>query len=489
MDGRTIPAGRADDIESRLTRAGIGFAADRAPWAGIWPDRPELPDVPAVVLRPEETGESRSERLTRLRAALADAGADTWLGTALDSAAWLLNVRGGDVPYVPVLAGYLIVAADSVRWFTDGLKIPAELKDELNADGVELRPYDGFLEALAGLGESAAVLVDRRLISRGVLDAMPESVVQIESDDPVFYMKAVKNRVEASNIARAMEKDGVAMVRFFRDLGDRLERGDTLTEIEAAALLLEKRREIPGFLGESFSPIPAVGGHGAICHYEAREEGVGTLEKGSGLFLIDSGGQWSDGTTDITRTLSLGRPTSGQIRDYTLVLKGHIALSTIRFPRGTRGYQLDTLARMHLWREGRDFGHGTGHGVGYRLNVHEGPHVFNTKPVDVPFVPGMVASNEPGLYREGLYGIRIENLIICREDETNEFGEFLAFDTLTLAPYDRRLIDIELLDEVETVWIDAYHRHVFERLSPMLEEADRNWLRGETAPLGSDFSG
>ena len=483
VDGQTMPAGRAGDIQRRLAGAGIGFAADRAPWDRLWPDRPPLPGKPAVGLTLDETGESRAERLARLRSALAEAGADTWLGTALDSAAWLLNVRGADVPYVPVIAGFLIVGSGFVRWYTDRSKIPADLQDELVADGVEFHPYDGFLEGLASLEESAGVLVDKHLLSRGVLDVLPESVGRIEANDPVFHMKAVKNRVEVSNIARAMEKDGAAMVRYFRELGERLEQGDILTEIEAAALLLEKRRDIPGFLDQSFSPIPGVDAHGAIVHYEAREEGVGTLKKGSGLFLIDSGGQWTDGTTDITRTLSLGNPTDEQIRDYTLVLKGHIALSTIRFPRGTRGYQLDTLARMYLWRDGLDYGHGTGHGVGYRLNVHEGPHVFNTRPIDVPFAPGMVASNEPGLYREGRHGIRIENLIICREDEKNEFGEFLAFDTLTLAPYDPRLIDRDLLDESEISWVDAYHRHVFERLAPMLEEADRSWLREQTAPL------
>lgn len=483
VDGRTIPAGRARDIEIRLGKAGIELSAGMSPWDELWELRPSLPDFPAVELGADESGESRTERLTRLRQALKAAGADTWIGTALDSVAWLLNVRGGDIPNNPVITGYIIVKETEVSWFVDETKLPLSLKDSLAEDLVTVVPYDDFYPQLAALNSSARILLDPDMLSRSVRDGLPEGISIIEGDDPVVLMKAVKNQVEAAQTCRAMEKDGVAIVRFVRELGIRLEDGEHFTEIEAAQLLLEKREAIPGFLDESFSPIPAVGGHGAICHYEAKEEGVGILEKGSGVFLIDSGGQWEEGTTDITRTLSLGSTTDEQKKDYTLVLQGHVALSMARFPRGTRGYQLDTLARMFLWQEGRDFGHGTGHGVGYRLNVHEGPQRISTHPIDVAIIPGMIVSNEPGVYREDRYGIRIENLLICREDTRNEFGTFLVFDTLTLAPYDRRLIETSMLNDIEISWIDTYHAEVFKRLSPMLETPEAEWLAQETAAL------
>jgi Xaa-Pro aminopeptidase len=280
-----------------------------------------------------------------------------------------------------------------------------------------------------------------------------------------------------------MEKDGVAVVRFLMDLETKINHGQTLSELDAAALLRGRRGEIPGFIGDSFTTIPAYGPHGAICHYSATPESSMTLESGANLFLIDSGGQWEEGTTDITRTLALGEPSELQKKDYTLVLKGHIALSRARFPKGTRGYQLDTLARTALWDEGIDYGHGTGHGVGYRLNVHEGPQRISPTPVDVAIDVGMVVSNEPGIYREGAWGIRIENLLLCREDSTSQFGTFLSFDTLTLAPYDRSLIAVELLQEDQVIWIDTYHAEVFRRLSPMLEEHEIRWLKKHTAPL------
>ena len=419
----------------------------------------------------------------RLRDSLVSESADCWVGTALDSSAWLLNIRGGDIPYNPVVTGFLIVDSEDVYWYTDETRLPDHLLMAFGEEGVTVRPYNDFETGLGAIKAGSSVYLDENLVSRAVMSNLPESVKAVFGADPVFAMKARKNSVEAGNIVRAMEKDGVAMVRFLRELEELMNRGGRITELDAAAMLLDQRRAVPGFLGESFSPIPAVGGHGAICHYEASVESADELVSGSGLFLIDSGGQWEEGTTDITRTVSLGNPTEQQRTDYTLVLKGHIALARARFPGGTRGYQLDTLARMALWQEGRNFGHGTGHGVGYRLNVHEGPQNISPRPVDVALEPGMVVSNEPGLYREGQYGIRIENLLICRNDQKTEFGSFLAFDTLTLAPYDSRLIDPRLLSDEEIRWVDEYHARVRDRLSPLLEESDRAWLVAKTVPL------
>ena len=482
-DGRTVSARTASEWDDKFSDSGIGAVTDLDLIGDIWIDRP-LPAMASLVeLEEDETGESRSSRLDRLSESLASGGADTWLGIGLDSVAWLLNVRGGDVPYNPVVTGFFIKSADTVVWYTDEGRIPENLRISLTEDGVETAPYEDFFPALENLPALSRILIDRQSITRAVMDRLPDDVTIITGKDPVILMKARKNVVEASRISRAMEKDGVAMVRFLMDLEKAMAEGRTPTELDAAAMLLEHRSSIPGFLGESFSPIPAFGAHGAICHYEAVPETAFTLEAGPDLFLIDSGGQWEEGTTDITRTVTLGVPTVEQRRDYTLTFKGHIALSRARFPKGTRGYQLDTMARTALWNEGIDFGHGTGHGVGYRLNVHEGPQRISPAPVDVAMEPGMVTSNEPGVYREGSYGIRIENLLICREDIVTEFGAFLAFDTLTLAPYDRKLIDIDLLDEGEIHWVNEYQAEVFRRLSPMLETGEKDWLKAQTAPL------
>lgn len=482
-DGRTVSARTASEWDEKFRDRGIGMVTDLDLISDIWTDRPSLAMAPVVELEEDETGESRSSRLDRLKESLESGDADTWLGISLDSVAWLLNVRGGDVPYNPVVTGYLIISPGKVVWYTSENRIPENLKNSLNEDGVEIAPYDDFFPVLENLPGSSRILIDHQSVTLAVLDRLPENVKIITGKDPVILMKARKNAVEASRISRAMEKDGVAMVCFLMDLEKAMAEGRTPTELDAAALLREHRSSIPGFLGESFTAIPAFGAHGAICHYEAVPEGVFTLEAGPNLFLIDSGGQWEEGTTDITRTVTLGTPTGAQIRDYTLILKGHIALSRARFPKGTRGYQLDTIARTALWEEGIDFGHGTGHGVGYRLNVHEGPQRISPAPVDVAIEPGMVISNEPGVYREGSYGIRIENLLICREDIVTEFGTFLAFDTLTLAPYDRRLIDTELLDKGEIRWVNEYQAEVFRRLSPMLEIEKKDWLNIQTAPL------
>ena len=301
-----------------------------------------------------------------------------------------------------------------------------------------------------------------------------------QNQDLTTLMKACKNPVEQRLIRKAMEKDGAALVKFLIWLESSIARG-AVTELEAAGALRDFRSHQEGFLDESFSPIPGYRAHGAICHYEAEESGQYSMEA-RGLFLIDSGGQYRQGTTDITRTIALGAPTAREIRDYTLVLKGHISLSMAKFPRGTRGYQLDLLARSPLWEEGLNFGHGTGHGVGYILNVHEGPQRISPHPVDQPLLPGMVTSNEPGLYREGEYGIRIENLILTIpwEECPNPEEEFYCFETLSLCPYDRSLVDPALLSAQELAWLNSYHKQVYKRLSPYLNKQERAWLNGAT---------
>jgi len=482
-DGRTVSARTAGEWEDLLQESEIRVDSSLDFVSELWSDRPDESSAPVFELTEDVCGESRSSRLNRLVRIIEKEKTDSWIGIALDSAAWLLNVRGSDVPYNPVVNGFLIFAEGRFTWFTDMSRITDSMSTGLGEDGVLLAEYNEFYPALANIPVGSKVLIDQQSITRAVLDHLPDNVNIKNTPDPVILMKARKNAVEASEISKAMVKDGAAMVRFMIRLERAMEEGRILTELDATGMLLEERSSMPGFLEESFSPIPAFGSHGAICHYEATAEGAFTLEPGPNLLLLDSGGQWEEGTTDITRTIALGRPSEMQIRDYTLILKGHVALSRVRFPRGTRGYQLDILARGPMWQEGVNFGHGTGHGVGFRLNVHEGPHKISPDPIDVALEPGMVVSNEPGIYRENSYGIRIENLLICREDITTDFGTFLAFDTLTLAPYDRRLIDTDLMSEDEIEWINQYHGRVFSTLGSILNDAERVWLNSATAPF------
>jgi Xaa-Pro aminopeptidase len=485
MDGRTVSLEDAESWEARLSDAGIRMRTDMDLIGDIWTDRPKRGGEPVKELSEDETGESRQTRIHRLKAALSKSGCNTWIGIGLDSIAWLLNIRGRDIPHNPVVLGFLLLDVSGCTWFTDIHRVPDDVVFALGEDGVRLSSYDGFFQAISSLPSESRILADKKNLSRAVSDHIPPDLVIRYAPDPVIAMKARKNPTEASRISRAMEKDGIAMLRFMMDFRRMIEAGESIDELGAADVLREYRSAIPGYLEDSFSSIPAFGAHGAICHYEAKPESAFVIEKGKSLFLLDSGAQWEEGTTDITRTFSLGEPTAQMKRDYTLVLKGHIALSRIQFPRGTRGYQLDTIARSALWAEGLDYGHGTGHGVGYRLNVHEGPQRLSPAPLDVALEPGMVVSNEPGLYREDQYGIRIENLMICRESHTGEFGTFFAFETLTLAPYERELIDSSLLDEAELEWMNTYHAQVYNRLKPMLEEDERTWLAKRIAPIGT----
>jgi len=483
VDGRTLGCRTAAEWEGKLRGAGIAMLMDIDLIGELWPERPERSSTSIYELSDVEVGESRSSRLKRLHECLRESNADTWMCVALDSLSWLLNVRGDDVLYNPVVAGFLISSPHDTIWYTDEKRLSQSLIESLKADGVHTAPYEDFYRGIEALLASSRIHVDMETITRGALDHVPSHATIRTGKDPVLWMKARKNPTEIQRTRMAMVKDGVAIVRFLMDLETRIANKLPIDELEAARLLRVRRSEMSGFLGESFAPIAAFGPHGAMCHYQATPQSVLTLESGANLFLIDSGAQWEEGTTDITRTVILGEATQRQKNDYTLTLKGHIALARAKFPHGTRGYQLDTLARTALWEAGIDFGHGAGHGVGHRLSVHEGPQKFSPDPVDVAIEPGMIISNEPGVYREGEWGIRIENLLLCREDYTNQFGTFLLFETLTLAPYDRNLIAIELLSKEEIAWIDDYHAKLYRRLEPMLEPMETSWLRNRTSAL------
>ena len=465
----------------------------------IWDDRPPLPDAPAELLDEHVFGETRSEKLTRIRAAMQDIGADTHLVATLDDIAWILNVRGGDVPFNPVVLAYLAVEEERAMLFFDPAKLSEQDRSALTADGVLLRDYDAVWSYLGSLPSASTLLYDPRGVSTRLDEVLPDGVTRVERRNPSTDFKARKNATEIDHLRACMTSDGVAMAEFLYWLDTRTAETagvagaaktagaaetteGTLTELDAARKLDETRAGRPGFVNPSFETIAGYGEHGAIIHYRVTPESSAALAPG-GVLLLDSGGQYRNGTTDITRTVPIGTVGSDIRKDFTLVLKAHIALAMTVFPTGTSGHQLDAIPRRPMWQHGVNYGHGTGHGVGFFLNVHEGPQRISAMPNNVALEPGMVVSNEPGLYREGRYGIRIENLVVVGEDRSTDFGHFLKFETLTLSPIDRELIDASMLTAEERAWVDSYHAMVWERVGGELTGPVREWLRAKTLPL------
>lgn len=464
--------------------------------AAVWPERPALPSAPVYAFSAERAGLTRTEKLAHLRAELGRIGADALLVTALDEIAWLLNLRGADVPYNPVALAYLIVKPESAELFIDAEKLPPELGEELRADGVSCLGYHEIAQAASALGSPQApgsseaggspqarvtVAAAPEQINMRLVQALPNEVRLLEHASPVARFKAVKNPRELTQLRACMVKDGAVMVSFLFWVTTAHENRP-VSELSAAAYLRELRAAQPEFVEESFAPISAFGPHGAVVHYSADEQSDLALEP-DGLYLVDSGGQYLDGTTDITRTVAIGEPGERMRTEYTAVLQAHIALASLSFPYGTTGTQLDAVARSVLWRRHCTYGHGTGHGVGFFLNVHEGPQRLSPRYNGVALEPGMVVSNEPGLYRAGAYGIRLENLVAVRADRENSFGSFLCFETLTLCPFDRRLIDPAMLNAEERDWLNRYHSRVYEALQPHLSPPQRVWLAEQTAAL------
>lgn len=462
-------------------RGGRLVALDGNPVDAVWHDRPPSPVAAVAVLDEAYAGQSSAAKRERLASAIAEKGARYVALTASDSVAWLLNVRGGDIPFNPLCLSYALLAEDATcRWFVDPRKIPPGLRLD---NAIQVEPEDAFLPALDALGAAgAAVLVDPATTHVGFVDRLRGAgAAVIEGDDPCVLPKACKNAVETAGAFSAQRRDGAALVRFLAWLDGQPHDG-TVSEMSAAARLEAERARDPLFRGPSFFTISAHGPHSAIPHYRPLPESDRPLTAGT-LYLVDSGGQYLDATTDVTRTVPLGEPTATMRRDFTLVLKGHIAMSRVVFPVGTSGSQLDSLARVALWQAGMDYDHGTGHGVGAYLCVHEGPARLS-KVSTVPLKPGMILSNEPGCYRPDEYGIRTENLLTVATRPKVEGGnrELLGFDTFTLCPIDRRLIDTALLDAGELAWVDAYHARVEEELAPLVGEA-RAWLAKMCGPL------
>ncbi|MBL0018064.1 MAG: aminopeptidase P family protein [Bacteroidetes bacterium] len=481
IDGKLLSIETMRGLESAFAGTGIEIVTDFDPVAEAWLDRPLLPETPIFAHEANLAGRSCQEKLAEIRKEMQNLGANTHLVVTLDDIAWIFNLRGRDVEYNPVFYAFALIDLENAILFVEPAKVPDALKSELAKAGVAVQPYNGLSQALSKLNGS--VLIDPGTVSVFIEKAFGAECKQIHAVAPSTAMKAKKDSVELGHIRRAMEKDGVALLRLVRWMENALKTGN-LTEFAVGEQLASFRAEQAGYFGESFPAIAGYAGNGAIVHYRPAASGSATLQS-EGVFLLDSGGQYRDGTTDITRTFALGAVPSGAAKAYTLVLKGHIGLAKAKFPAGTTGYQLDPLARMHLWSAGLNYGHGTGHGVGYFLNVHEGPQ--GIAPVASPrsrtaLEPGMIISNEPGFYEPDRYGIRIENLVLVVEAESTRSGKFFAFETLSLFPIESTMIEWELLDRLELEWLKTYHAEVQRRLNPLLEPEEREWLAVQCAP-------
>ena len=493
VDGLGMNAATVLDIKKAIGEKAIIVDAPNM-LDPIWEGRPPVPQTPVITLGSETVGWSRTQKLTWIRKWLQDNGSDAILVTALDEIAWMLNVRGQDVEYNPVVMSYLLVTRDDAFWFVR--KGPVDPGDhetedsfyELTSDGVNIQDYSDIGVALSGIVDGVYIsrlFVDTSTLNYNLYNILKENIPSsnlTSGKSPVALRKAVKNDVEIAGMREAHLEDGLAMERFFFWLEKMVEAGEPVNEYEAALQLHSFRSGIEGFRGESFETISAYGPNAALPHYVTPESGSAELDA-RGLYLCDSGGQYLFGTTDITRTIPLGPCSQLEKEDYTLVLKGHIDLAKAVFPSGTAGCQIDALAREPLWASKRNFGHGTGHGVGFYLNVHEGPQDIRQNFNRQPMVPGMITSNEPGIYREGKYGIRHENLVLCVDDGRNDFGQWCRFETLTLCHLDTSIVIKELLDASEIDWLNAYNAKVFQTLSPRLPSEIAQWLRNKTLPI------
>jgi Xaa-Pro aminopeptidase len=446
----------------------------------VWENRPELPNSQVFSLSTSYSGLTRKEKHDLLVGELKKQDADLQVVTALDEVAWAFNLRGSDVTYNPVFTGYGIIGRNEWILFVDQRKISHELKLHLEKEKISLIPYESFFTWLKSV-RGKKILIDPASASFAVFSSLQADNKIVEGISPVAVMKAQKNHAELSGFRIAMKKDGVALISFLAWLKEHIGK-DRITEYTVGRKLAEFRSQQDDFMGESFAPIVGYKEHGAIVHLNVGEEDALELEP-EGILLFDSGGQYLQGTTDITRTVALGEVSSQQKKDFTLVLKGMITLSMAKFPVGTKGCNIDVLARMALWQNGLNYGHGTGHGVGHFLNVHEGPMSVRQEYNDVALQPGMVLSNEPGLYRAGMYGIRTENMMVCIEEESTEFGDFLGFETLSLCPIDTWLIDLTLLSHQEKDWLNNYHSKVLNELKPLVSKDLVEFLTELTQPV------
>lgn len=478
MDGWVNTVASVIDMEEELDGYGLELETSLDPTAELWKDRPELPDSPIETQPIELAGESAGSKIKRVRQKLEEEGADALIVSQLDEIAWLLNLRGTDVHCNPVFVSYVIVGTSQCTLYINKAKVPASIETYLQEESVAIKPYEAIAEDLANY-DGDSVWMDYGTSNSQLCSLLPEDIVILDKKSPIAPMKAVKNEAEIRGYRSAMLKDGIAMVKFLRWLKPAVEAGGQ-TEMSIDMKLTSLRAEQPLYRDISFDTIAGYGPHGAIVHYEATPETDAALEP-KGLLLLDSGAQYQDGTTDITRTIALGPVTEEERHDYTLVLRGHIRLAMVKFPSGSSGTQMDICARYAMWQEGINYLHGTGHGVGSFLNVHEGPHQFRMNYMPAPFVANMTVTNEPGIYKAGKHGCRTENTMLVTHYMDGEFGEFLQLEPLTLCPIDTAPINLNEMQQDEIDYLNWYHAKVRETLLPHLDdEADKKWLMEAT---------
>ena len=481
FDGRTVSSSFAGTLEKALVAKHIRFAGGEDLVDAVWPDRPALSDCPVWELT--GCGLTREEKLSKLREKMAEENAAYLLLTSLTEIAWALNLRGGDVACTPVFLSFLLIGREDAQLCIQPQAVPADIAEKLTACGVTLRPYGTIYDLLRALPAGTRVMADSATANYRITESLSHAEV-LDQPSPAVLMKACKTPEETDGFRAAHIKDGAALCRFLYWLKTRIGE-EPMTELSAAAKLAAFRAEQPDFLDLSFDTIAGYGPHGAIVHYDPTPETDVPLHP-EGLLLVDSGAHYRQGTTDVTRTIALGPVTQEEKRMFTLVLKGHLALAAARFPHGATGENLDVLARLPLWEQGLDYNHGTGHGVGFILSVHEGPQSFRWRSTDgrrIPLEEGMVISNEPGYYEAGKFGIRHENLVLVRAGETTDYGQFMYLEPLTMAPFDRDAIDVALLTEPELALLNDYHKLVYDTVAPLLPAEEQAWLAQATAPL------
>lgn len=485
-DGRLVSQAWAEGIVRMLSRKSAGLVTSPDIANLVWKDRPELLHQKAWILSEDYAGESRQSKLQKVRKFMEKWNGSHFILNSLDDIAWLLNIRGNDIPCNPVVLSYLVVEKEQCFLFAGNNIFGQEQKQQLEADGIILREYDAVYDYAKSFPQGDKIFADKRTINHEIVENFPKNTRIVDMASPVTYWKSIKNETEIANEKDAHIKDGVAVTRFIYWLKKNIGK-ETITEISAAQKLEAFRMEGKHYLGPSFDPIAGYGAHGAIVHYSATKETNAVLKE-QNFLLLDTGGQYMEGTTDITRTILLGKPTKEQQKYYTAVLRGNLNLCNATFLYGCSGVALDYAAREPLWEMGCDYNHGTGHGVGYLLNVHEGNNAFRYRILPGPgknpvLEAGMITSDEPGIYLEGKFGIRLENLILCVKKEKNEFGQFMGFEPLTYVPFDRAAIDISQMNQKEIARLNAYHREVYEKISPYLNEEEKEWLQKECEPF------
>ncbi len=485
FDGRTVTKRFVETIGDKTDAKQISFDGSKDLVDVIWTDRPPLSKKPVWELHVKYAGKSREDKIKEVRAKMQEEKADQLLVTALDEIAWLFNLRGGDIAHTPVFLSYLLLTKEQITLFAHEEIFPVQILERLTQEGVTIKPYEEIGQAVGNMPAGTKVWLDSGTVNYRLTQKVPKDVEILDQESPIVLMKAVKTPEEMKHMRAAHIKDGVAVTRFIHWLKTNVDR-ETVTEVGAAGKLEMLRSQMEGYLEPSFSSIIAYGPHGAIVHYAPTQESDVEM-KAKSFCLADVGGHYQEGTTDITRTIALGDLTEEEKRYYTTVLRGNLALGAAKFVEGVSGQNLDVLARGPLWELGMDYNHGTGHGVGYILGVHEGPQRIHWRVApgakSIPLEEGMIVSDEPGLYLEGRFGIRLENLVLCRKGEKNDHGQFLYLEPLTMVPFDREAILPELMTEKELECLNRYHQRVYEALSPHLDEEEQGWLKEMTARI------